>query len=162
MAFEGITDEKIESLINRPKWVKNAKARKKSTNGSERLDYEIEDEDGHEYVLFYRQNSAIGMNDDFSCGLRWIAPGGNSLMLLRYNGPSHDHPNVLEGSSTGLQPHIHKATERYIDAGRSPEGYAEATQIYKTVSGALHAIVKDANIKGLETEADLMNQTSLF
>jgi len=50
--------------------------------------------------------------------------------------------------------HIHQATERYLQARLKPEGFAQATDTYKTCDGALHRLVSDCNIEGLETQAD--------
>ena len=46
------------------------------------------------------------------------------------------------------------ATERYILAGRKAECYAEPTATYATLSGALHELVKIANVTGLSTQPD--------
>lgn len=81
-------------------------------------------------------------------------------MLLRYNGPSHFHPNWLEKQDLHHVCHVHRATERYIQANRKADGYAEVTQRYRTVKGALHELVTDCRIEGLTTEAD--SQTDLF
>jgi hypothetical protein len=75
-------------------------------------------------------------------------------MLLRYNGPSHSHPNKLEKEDLDHVCHIHRATERYIRANLKAEGFAEKTRSYGAVKGALHELVKDCRIEGLITEAD--------
>jgi len=95
------------------------------------------------------------MEDDFSCGLNWVAPNGETLILCRYNGPNHDHPNHLENERLGYNCHIHKTTDKYIKANRKPEGFAEKTERYCTLKGALHCLVSDCNISGISTEQDL-------
>lgn len=95
------------------------------------------------------------MEDDFSCGLSWVASNGETLTLCRYNGSSHDHPNHLENERTGYNCHIHKTTERYIKANRKPEGFATATEKYYSLKGALHCLTHDCNISGLQTEQDM-------
>ncbi len=102
------------------------------------------------------------MENDFSCGISWIASNGESLTLARYNGPSHSHPNHIEKTRLGYCCHIHKATERYVQANKKPEGFAEETDRYKTLDGALHCLITDCNISGLRTEPEDTNQTSLF
>jgi hypothetical protein len=79
MSFESLTDQKNTELIQMPKRVTNAKAREIQDANHLRRDYKVESEDGKEdFVLFTRQNKTV--NDDFSCGLRWIAPGAEELM----------------------------------------------------------------------------------
>jgi hypothetical protein len=95
------------------------------------------------------------MEADFSCGLNWVAPNGETLILCRYNGPNHNHPNHLENEKLGYNCHIHKTTDKYIKANRKPEGFAEKTQRYQTLKGALFCLVNDCNISGITTEQDL-------
>ena len=76
-------------------------------------------------------------------------------MLLRCNGSDHPHRNTLERNRVDFLCHVHVATERYIQANRKSEGYAEETQAYHTLAGALHHLVQRAHIQGLKTEADV-------
>ena len=94
------------------------------------------------------------MTDDFSCGLQWLPAGGESLILVRYNGSSHEHPNRLENTRIDYECHIHQVTERYIQANLKPEGFAARTDAYTSCDGALHNLVNDCNITGIETKAD--------
>src|SRR5438132_9774066 len=82
------------------------------------------------------------------------APGAEELILVRYNGASHPHPNRLEGNRIDFVPHIHRATERYLRANLKPEGFAENTTRYTTLSGALHELVNDLHVTGLDTKPD--------
>lgn len=82
--------------------------------------------------------------------------------MKRYNGPNHDHPNHLEKVRLGYTCHIHIATEKYIKANRKAEGFAEATKLYNTVEGALHCLVTDCKISGIQTSSDKLSQTKLF
>ena len=72
------------------------------------------------------------MEEDFSCGISWVAPNGETLTLKRYNGSNHNHANHLEKVKLGYTCHIHIATEKYISANRKAEGFAEATERYNT------------------------------
>jgi len=103
------------------------------------------------------QNKREGMEDDFSCGISWLAPNGETLTLKRYNGPNHNHPNHLEKEELGYESHVHIATEKYIKANRKAEGFAEKTDRYETVEGALHCLVTDCNISGMQTSPDNMS-----
>lgn len=62
----------------------------------------------------------------------------------------------------GYNCHIHLATEKYIKANRKAEGFAEETDRYKTLEGALHCLLSDCNVKGLMTIPDITNQTKIF
>jgi hypothetical protein len=154
MAFESLTDERIQQLLTMPKRVTNPTARQVEDANHEKRDYVVESSDGNErFKLFVRQNKTI--TDDFSCGLQWLPAGGESLILARYNGSSHEHPNRLEGTKLSFVCHIHHTTERYLQANLKPEGFAAAeAATYKTCHGALHQLIVDCNITGLDTEAD--------
>ena len=73
---------------------------------------------------------------------------------MRCNGSDHPHGNSIEREEFGAQAHVHRATERYIQAGKKAESFAQATGAYKTLSGALHELVRTANVKGLDTKPD--------
>ena len=164
MAFESVTDEKIEQLLNCPKYLTNPQARVKSIEGREQVNYNViaTDDSGNKFQIYKRQNLRPGMENDFSCGISWVSSNGETMTLARYNGSSHAHPNHLEKTKLGFKCHIHKATEKYIQANRKPEGYAEETDRYHTLDGALHCLVVDFNIKGIQTNSDIPNQTKLF
>jgi hypothetical protein len=159
MAFESITDTKIQELLACGKRLTNPNARSRMKDGHEEVNYKVEalDEPGHKFEVYKRQNMREGMEDDFSCGISWIAPNGETLTLKRYNGPNHNHTNHLEKESLGYIHHMHLATENYIKANRKAEGFAEKTDRYKTVDGALHCLVTDCNIGGIQTTPDNMN-----
>ena len=163
MAFESLTDEIIATLLRCPKRVTNPHPRGKQKEGHEQVNMKAvaTDGSGHEFEIFKRQNLRDGMEDSFSCGIRWLAPNGESLILARYNG-RHDHPNHLENERLGDTCHIHTATERYIQANRKAEGFATATDKYTTVEGALHCLAIDCNISGIATTPDNISQPSLF
>ena len=153
MSFESLTDEKIQQLLKMPKRVTNPKAREIADANHLKRDYTVKSDDGSEdFVLFTRQNKTVV--DDFTCGLRWIAPGSEELMLARYNGASHLHPNRLEGNILQFVPHIHRTTEKYLRANLKPEGFAEEATRYKTMEGALNELVHDFNVAGLDTKPD--------
>ena len=152
MGYESLTDQQIGDLLSATKRVTNPGGKESSKPGHTQRNYKVLSNDGHEYTLYVRQNSKV--EDDFSCGLLWHMPSGEILTLIRYNGSSHFHPNRIEETELDFVCHIHKATERYIAAGRKPEGYAEETDRYATVDGALHCLTKDCKISGLNTTPD--------
>jgi hypothetical protein len=164
MAFESLTDDKISNLLNCPKHLTNPQARSKNKDGHEQVNYKVNATDGsdHKFEVYKRQNLRYGMEDDFSCGISWVAPNGEALTLKRYNGPNHDHPNHLEKSTLGFHCHIHIATEKYIKENRKPEGFAEITNRYNSVEGALHCLVVDCKISGIQTAPDDSSQLKIF
>lgn len=164
MAFESLTDEFIEALISSPKKVINPKAREVLKPGHKQVNYIVHalDESGHEFQLFIRQNLAAGMEDDFSCGLLWDAPNGETLILCRYNGASHIHRNKIEDKTLSLVFHIHRATKKYIAANQNPDGFAYETNRYQTLDEALVCLISDCNIEGLGSSPKENNQLDLF
>ncbi len=158
MAFESLTDTRISLLLEMPKRITNPTARTVVDANHDKREYQVESRDGEErFRLFVRQNKTVP--DDFSCGLQWLPGGDENLILVRYNGSSHSHPNHLEGDRLEDVCHIHLATERYVQANLKPEGFAKKAETYRTCDGALHQLVCDCNITGLETQAD---QRELF
>jgi len=164
MAFESLTDDKIADLLNCPKHLVNPQVKSKIKDGHEQVNYRAKalDNSDHEFEIYKRQNLREGMEDDFSCGISWISPNGETLTLKRYNGPSHDHPNHLEKQRLGYTYHIHIATEKYIKANRKAEGFAFVTDKYNTIEGALHCLITDCKISGISTTPDNTSQTKLF
>src|SRR5690606_33794933 len=164
MAFESLTDDKIKVLLSSPKQIRNPHAKNKTKSGHQQVNFRAvaTDGSGHEFGIYKRQNLRNGMEDDFSCGICWFAPNGETLTLKRYNGPNHDHQNTLEKEMLGNTCHIHIATEKYIKANRKAEGYAVPTNKYNTLEGALYCLVKECNISGIRTTPDNTGQTKLF
>ena len=161
MGLETLTDEKIAQLLACAKRVENPQARERQEGKHLRRDYRIASDDGeHRFALFTRQSTTI--TDGFSVGLIWHAKSGDEIVLLRCNGSDHPHPNVLERVRIEFKCHVHIATERYIQANRKSEAYAEESQAYHTLAGALHHLVQRAHIQGLKTEADAVPHPDLF
>ena len=161
MGLEMQTDAWIEALLALPKRVENPSARERAEGKHLRRDYQVVSDDGlHRFTLFTRQSTKIA--NGFSAGLRWHAKSGEELIVIRCNGSDHPHPNVLERERIEESCHIHLLTERYIQANRRGEGFAVPTGIYRTLDGALHELVRRANIRGLDTEADGPRTPDLF
>jgi hypothetical protein len=161
MGLETLTDEKIAQLLTLPKRVENPQAREKTEGRHKRRDYRVVSEDGaHRFSLFTRQSTKIA--DGFSAGLLWHAKSGEDVILLRCNGSDHSHPNVIERQRIEYRCHVHVLTERYILANRKGDGFAEISDAYYTLAGALHELVHRANIQGLETENDSPKTPDLF
>ena len=84
---------------------------------------------------------------DFSVTLAYEIPGSTRIFRLRrHNGASHWHTNKLEGTRlTGF--HVHMATERYQTAGFKEEAYAESTDAYESLSGAIEHMLEVAGFE---------------
>ena len=76
--------------------------------------------------------------------------------LRRYNGKSHEHSNTIE-SQTLYDFHIHHATERYQLSGLREDTFAEPTNRYGDLHGAIGCMIEDC---GLDVPKD--PQLSLF
>jgi len=142
------TDEQIEALLRAPKRVLNPGARWKLQRGANQKNFELESDDGKQFTLYLRQNIRVASN--FSCGLLLRHPQG-PVTLTRYNGSDHDHDNPLDIDTRVLAAcHIHVATERYMRMGRKPEHFAESTDRYTDLQGALRSLVEDCKITGIK------------
>lgn len=152
MGFESVTGEQIKQLIKMKKRVTNPTSRKLDKGSHYQYNYNVRGGKGFEFQLYMRQNKLL--ENDFSCGLSWLMPSGEILTLRRYNGPSHNHPNKIENAFLGYNCHIHKATARYIQANKKPDGFAVVSKDYKSLNGALYCLIRDCNVQGLKTEPD--------
>ena len=152
MAIEEITSDKLQELKAMPKHVKNPQAKRRPEEKHERVDYKVTAQQGKsKFRIYMRQNGTD--TEDFSCGIRWLMPSGETLTLGRYNGPSHVHDDIE------YECHIHQATEDAIVQGRKPERHAEQTSQYHTLAGALYCLLIDFKVSGLDSQPD---QPELF
>lgn len=142
MNFDLLTDDDISTLIALPKQVSNPTVRWQEKPGHQQRNYKLV---GGNYIFELYQRQNLFDKNDFSCGLKVIKPNGQPLTLLRHNGSSHIHRDIV------FLCHIHKATHKNIAAGKKPDSYAEPTNRYRSLDGALACLVDDANISGLET-----------
>ena len=146
------TEEELETLRSMPKRITNPGARwsekLKGRPAHRQRNFQASggQDDEARFSVYQRQN----LNDDcdFSCGISYLPPGGPSLTLARYNGPGHTHHAI------SYHPHIHRASERAIAAGRKPESEAEETGRYQNLEGALACLIADFNLTGLDVPKD--------
>jgi len=116
----------------------------KESDGHKRSTVEIPRLDGSAFIVKLRQN--INTLNDFSAILAFQKKGANwDFKLRRYNG-IHEHTNKLE-KIRFFGFHIHYATQRYQDAGRKEESYAEKTDRYSDIKGALKCLIDDCHIQ---------------
>ena len=147
------TEEELAELRSMPKRVTNPGARwgdkPKARPAHRQRGYQIsgqqQDKEAR-FEVYQRQNLTDG--SDFSCGIAYLPPGSPPLTLARYNGPSHPHREIA------YQPHIHRASEKAIAAGRKPESEAEETDRFSTLEGALACLIHDFNLSGINAQPD--------
>jgi hypothetical protein len=144
-----LNNGEIWALINEKKYVNlefdELLSRMREKNGHKEFDYIIPRKDGSSFYLKLRQNRRNPL--DFSAILGFSPKGINTVFkLVRYNGKSHEHRNVLENEPAFYDFHIHKATERYQLAGRKEEFYAEITDRYSNLRSALRCLIDDCNV----------------
>jgi hypothetical protein len=147
MGGDVLSDDQIASLLAMPKKVTQAPRKAKVKAKHEEYDFAVEGADGTKFTVYARQSLILAAN--FSCGLKWEAPSGEGVTLVRYNGNSHPHGNRLEGTRFVDKFHIHRATERYLRMGLDSDGFAEETSAYSSLSGAVKALAIDCHVQDL-------------
>jgi hypothetical protein len=124
-----LTDAEIAEFISEAKPLKAdflLTTQLKPKRGHEEAEVAIMGTGGHEFQIRVRRSL--------------VNPMG-------YNGNNHEHTNRIEKTKfTGY--HIHLATERYQLVGGDEDGYAETTDRYYDVHGALQCLVDDCACTG--------------
>lgn len=82
---------------------------------------------------------------NFSVILVYIDDVKREYVIVRYNGNHGSHRNRIE-KDTIIGPHIHYLTERYQERTTHPDGYAEGTDRYLDIDGAIDVFLEDMNI----------------
>ena len=85
---------------------------------------------------------------DFSVILAVVNPKkGADFRIRRYNGMhKRPHNNKIEKQKI-YGYHIRSATERYQERGYDEEAYAEKTDLYNNLEGALRCLIQDTNFE---------------
>ena len=142
------TDEEIDIFVSERKplptdW--SAKVQPRPKRGHQERRLAVPGESGSEFHIILRQSSLNPL--DFSVILAVRVPNSNRLFRLRRcNGKSHRHTNHIEGISF-YDFHIHMATERYQARGANEDEYAEVTDRYSDIVGALNCMLGDGNFE---------------
>ena len=146
------SDEELNQLRSMRKRVSNSNSRWQEKPAvapvHKQRSFKVEGEGGEGSRFEIYQREGLLDHSDFSCGIVYIALDGSRLTLARYNGPGHEHGDIL------YRTHIHRATERAIAAGMKPEREAEETDRYGTLEGALACLIDDFNVVGLNAAHD--------
>jgi len=146
-----LTDDEISFLIAEKKPVpknfpQTMKLREK--RGHKEYELKVMGEAGHAFQLIIRQANINPL--DFSIILSYNIPNSNQVFrLCRCNG-RHQHSNPLE-RQTFYDCHIHRATQRYQDAGAREDTYATPTDRFDDLLSALDCMLKDG---GFELPSD--------
>lgn len=142
-----LTDPEIEALIAERKllpddyWAVLMDGLKREES-HRRSSLQVTGERGNSFLLSIRQALLNPLN--FSVILALEIPNSNDTFILRRCNGSLAHTNRIE-RNTITTFHIHMATERYQQLGADPEHYAEATDRYTDVGGALMCMIADCN-----------------
>jgi hypothetical protein len=143
-----LTDAEVISLLSEPKALSSdyqSRLQLRAKTGHKERELDITGASGSEFQVIVRQSAFNPL--DFSVILGYSIPQSSVLFRLRrYNGRSHEHTNRIEGI-TFFDFHIHTATERYQEAGYAEEHYAEITNRYADLSGAIQCLLQDCGFE---------------
>lgn len=133
-----LSDEEIAALLADPKPTMSLAdlVPRQVKRGHRVEEKQVEGESGAKFHLIVRQN--LKVPTDFSVILAYAMPTVHRrFRLRRHNGAGHRHPNKIEGNVVE-GPHVHIATQRYQEAGFKEDPYAEETDRYTDLSGAIN------------------------
>lgn len=95
--------------------------------------------------MFSRQHARYPTN--FTVGVIYRT-AGHTYRLLRANGlHPGGHVNHLEGTSFGTSFHVHRASERYQQAGFDIDGYAEQSDEFTSFEQAFSFVERVASLR---------------
>lgn len=155
MAVAQFSDKDIDALIAVQKYLPayyRSQLRMRSRSYSDKHDegqLEIQVQDAGTFRVVLRRNRLNPL--DFSAILCYIPQDRIKIFRLRrYNGV-HRHTNKIE-HSTFRGFHIHYATQRYQESGWDIDAYAEPSDKYTTVDGALELLLDECSFVRPESE----------
>lgn len=132
-----LDDAMISNLIGEPKPAVHIARLVPRQRKRGHLETQMSFSGGHGSTFRLVTRQLVRDPNDFSVILGYEVPGSSRLFRLRrHNGLSHRHTNKLEGVGF-FDWHVHLATERYQLAGFDEEGFAEPTDQYVDLQGAL-------------------------
>jgi hypothetical protein len=158
-----VNDQEFQNLITCPKRIA-VKPKKDAViqKGSEQYGFQLAAmaDATQKFRVFLRKNTTFAEN--FSVGMDYLAPVGDDLCLVRFNG-YHAHRNQVGDQAYFEDFHIHQATEEALSQGLKAENFASPTQDYRTFEEAIAAFWKHVNIQDdcLEHFPFLNNLTQL-
>lgn len=157
-----LTDQEIAELIAEEKpidvQISQFTSKFKDKRGHREYDLDIERPDKSAFKVIIRQGIENPL--DFSAILGFIPADKNEVFRLRrYNGKSHFHSNKLEKEIEFYDFHIHTASERYQLEGLKEEHYAEVTDRYADLHGAIDCLVSDCGIISNDPQPSLFGKS---
>jgi hypothetical protein len=157
-----LTDLAITVLIEEPKDIPDGLTpltKLVKRNGHMRREYEITCPTGNSFLVAVRQSTLNVF--DFSAILGYKVPGLTTIFRLRrYNGKSHYHTNTIERERF-RDFHIHTATERYQRRGPKEEHFAQITNRFTTLDGAIQCLLADCGFRSPMENSPLFTGTTI-
>lgn len=139
-----LSDAQIQELLGEPKRLDAslmASMNLRPKRGHREWDLDVSGSAGSNFRVIVRQSAHNPL--DFSAVMIFGPPGSNQVFRLRrYNGLHSQHTNRIEGDSF-YDFHIHMATERYQDLGLREDTYAEPTNRFSDLAGAIACLEQD-------------------
>ena len=148
-----LEDEKVSSLIQEPKsipgnWRSKLHLRKARYGAHRERELEVTGDAGGTFKIIVRDNP--NLLHDFSVVLLYLDNETTAKWRLRrYNGNTHCHTNIIEFrngvpmSRFGNKFHIHICTKRYQMEGHKEDHFAEVTERYSDLEGAISCLLTD-------------------
>ena len=144
------TDAEIAALIAEPKPVTQRQGNfiTRKLNRYETATINVLGDAGSDFRVIFRPNRQNPSNFSIVLAVQPVE-GGHIFHLRRYDG-RHWHRNRLESTSRNKDRfydfHIHTATERYQESSFPDDGYAEVTDRYHDMDGAIKYMAGDAGL----------------
>jgi hypothetical protein len=143
-----LTDTQIEALVSEEKRIPRhyqSLLRPRPHRGHSEREMLIQGVAGSTFKLLTRQSHSN--HRGFTAILAYSIPATNQwFRLRRHNGPHGWHTNRIERVSFADVAHIHMATERYQALGMREDSYAEPTDRFSNLDGAIQCLLEDVNI----------------
>ena len=143
-----LTDKDIRALLQEPKLLPSGYERRlepRSKGGHSEAELPVQGADRSAFRIIVRRSLANHL--DFSVILGYCPPKTSQMIRLRrYNGKSHEHTNPIE-RQTFYDFHVHQATERYQESGYREDTFAEPTDRYADVRGAIQCLFADCAVQ---------------
>ena len=138
----------VEALISCPKEVSEAPKREMKLDGAQKRNtaklVALDGTNG-EFTIFMRQN--VDFPENFSIGLAYSPRDGReTITLLRCNGKHGDFNSNFDPQHPHWDFHVHRASDKAIEAGFAPEKFAIKTTEYASFEEALQVFVKQVNL----------------
>jgi hypothetical protein len=113
-----------------------------------------------EFTIFLRQN--VDFSENFSMGLTYSPRDGrDAIILLRCNGKHGDFNGKFDPEHPHWDFHIHRATEEAINAGFTPEKFAEKTTEFASFEEAIQVFVKKVNLNLKDAQKHFPNRSQI-